>query len=59
MTCRRRSASACCCRRSATRLADTLIVSDGFSCRERIEQGTGRHAQHLADVLARAFVRTD
>ncbi len=33
--------------------ADTLIVSDGFSCREQIEQTTGRRALHLADVLAR------
>jgi len=39
--------------RSAT--AETLIVSDGFSCRERIGQGTGRHPLHLADVLARAI----
>ncbi|HXD73269.1 MAG TPA: FAD-linked oxidase C-terminal domain-containing protein, partial [Vicinamibacterales bacterium] len=30
---------------------DTLIVSDGFSCREQISQTTGRHALHLADVL--------
>jgi hypothetical protein len=28
-----------------------LIVSDGFSCREQIEQATGRRALHLADVL--------
>ena len=35
--------------RSAT--ADTLIVADGFSCREQIEQATGRHAMHLAEVL--------
>ena len=34
---------------------DTVIVSDGFSCRERIAQTTGRHPQHLADVLARAL----
>jgi Fe-S oxidoreductase len=34
---------------------DTLIVSNGFSCRERIGQGTGRQALHLADVLARAI----
>jgi len=32
--------------------ADTLIVSDGFSCREQIAQTTGRRALHLADVLA-------
>jgi FAD/FMN-containing dehydrogenase/Fe-S oxidoreductase len=32
--------------------ADTLIVADGFSCREQIRQATGRTAVHLADVLA-------
>ena len=31
--------------------AETIIVSDGFSCREQISQSTGRHALHLADVL--------
>jgi Fe-S oxidoreductase len=31
--------------------ADTLIVSDGFSCREQIAQATGRQALHLADVI--------
>lgn len=31
--------------------ADTLIVADGFSCREQIEQATGRRAIHLAQVL--------
>ena len=31
--------------------ADTVIVSDGFSCREQIRQATGRHAIHLADAL--------
>ena len=30
----------------------TLLVADGFSCREQIEQSTGRQAVHLADVLA-------
>ena len=30
---------------------DTLIIADGFSCREQIEQATGRHALHLAEVL--------
>ena len=30
---------------------DTLIVSDGFSCREQIFQATGRRALHLADVI--------
>ncbi|MFL6279904.1 MAG: FAD-binding and (Fe-S)-binding domain-containing protein [Vicinamibacterales bacterium] len=32
--------------------ADTLIVADGFSCREQIAQSTDRVAMHLADVLA-------
>lgn len=30
---------------------DTLIVSDGFSCREQIEQTTDRKAVHLAEVI--------
>jgi FAD/FMN-containing dehydrogenase/Fe-S oxidoreductase len=35
--------------------SDTLIVSDGFSCREQILQATGRKALHLAEVLQRAL----
>ncbi len=35
--------------------ADTVIVSDGFSCREQIAQTTGRRALHLADVLKRGL----
>jgi hypothetical protein len=32
---------------------DTLVISDGFSCRTQIEQGdTGRRAMHLAEALA-------
>jgi FAD/FMN-containing dehydrogenase/Fe-S oxidoreductase len=31
--------------------ADTLIVSDGFSCREQIRQATGRTAIHLAEAI--------
>ncbi len=30
----------------------TLILADGFSCREQIEQGTGRPTHHMADLLA-------
>jgi Fe-S oxidoreductase/FAD/FMN-containing dehydrogenase len=30
---------------------DSLIIADGFSCREQIEQCTGRRALHLADVI--------
>jgi len=33
---------------------DTLIVADGFSCREQVAQATTRRALHLADVLALA-----
>jgi hypothetical protein len=29
----------------------TLIVADGFSCKEQIAQETNRHAVHLAEVL--------
>jgi FAD/FMN-containing dehydrogenase/Fe-S oxidoreductase len=31
---------------------DHLIIADGFSCREQIEQTTGRKTYHLAEVLA-------
>ena len=35
--------------------ADTLIVADGFSCREQIAQGTGRRAVHVAHALRLAM----
>jgi hypothetical protein len=35
--------------------ADTLIIADGFSCREQIHQGTGRGTLHLAEALALAL----
>jgi FAD/FMN-containing dehydrogenase/Fe-S oxidoreductase len=35
--------------------ADTLIVADGFSCREQISQATDRRALHLAQVLQLAL----
>jgi Fe-S oxidoreductase len=31
--------------------SDTLIVADGFSCREQIAQTTNRRAMHLAELL--------
>ena len=34
---------------------DTLIIADGFSCREQITQHTGRQAFHLAEVLEMAL----
>jgi FAD/FMN-containing dehydrogenase/Fe-S oxidoreductase len=33
---------------------DTLIIADGFSCREQISQTTDRHALHIAQVLRMA-----
>jgi Fe-S oxidoreductase len=33
---------------------DALIVADGFSCREQIEQTTNRRALHLAQVITLA-----
>jgi len=37
----------------------TLIVADGFSCREQVLQGTGKPAIHLAEVLKMALRRKD
>jgi Fe-S oxidoreductase len=34
---------------------DTLLIADGFSCREQIAQATGRRALHLAQVLQMAL----
>jgi FAD/FMN-containing dehydrogenase/Fe-S oxidoreductase len=33
----------------------TVIIADGFSCREQIAQQTGRHALHLAEVMQSAL----
>jgi FAD/FMN-containing dehydrogenase/Fe-S oxidoreductase len=35
--------------------ADTLIIANGFSCREQIGQSTGRQTLHLAQVLQLAM----
>ena len=34
---------------------DSLIIADGFSCREQIEQCTGRHAVHIAEAIQAAL----
>ena len=34
---------------------ETLIIADGFSCREQIEQLTDRKSLHLAQVLQMAM----
>ncbi|OWT63973.1 FAD-binding and (Fe-S)-binding domain-containing protein [Candidimonas nitroreducens] len=33
---------------------DTVVLTNGFSCREQIRDGTGREAVHLAQLLKRA-----
>jgi FAD/FMN-containing dehydrogenase/Fe-S oxidoreductase len=33
----------------------TLVLADGYSCREQIAQGTGRRALHLAQVIRMAM----
>jgi len=38
--------------------AETVIVSDGCSCREQIQQATGRRAMHVAEVLQMAMTTT-
>jgi Fe-S oxidoreductase len=35
--------------------ADTLIVTNGFSCREQIAQATGRKTFHLAEIMKLAI----
>lgn len=37
----------------------TLLIADGFSCREQISQLTNRHALHTAEVLALAMRNPD
>ena len=38
---------------------DTELVTDGFSCREQIEQGTDRSPVHVAELLRRAIRAAD
>jgi FAD/FMN-containing dehydrogenase/Fe-S oxidoreductase len=35
--------------------ADTLVIADGFSCKEQILEGAGRRPLHLAEVLRMAL----
>jgi Fe-S oxidoreductase len=35
--------------------ADGVILANGFSCREQIEQGTGRRTLHIAELLAESM----
>ncbi len=34
---------------------ETLLISDGFSCREQISQSTNRHALHMSQILKMAI----
>ncbi len=36
---------------------DTLLIADGFSCREQISQCTGRRAMHLAEVIRHSIAQ--
>ena len=38
---------------------DTLVLANGFSCREQIEQGSGRKTLHVAELLARSFASSN
>ena len=38
---------------------ETLILADGFSCREQIAQMTDRHALHVSQVLQMALYNQD
>src|SRR5262245_14900654 len=38
---------------------ETIIVADGFSCREQIKQATGRRAVHLAEALASGLRKSE
>ena len=37
--------------------SDTLVLANGFSCREQIEQGTGRKTLHAAELAAQCLAR--
>jgi Fe-S oxidoreductase len=34
---------------------DTLVITNGFSCHEQIQQGAGRRPMHLAEVIQLAL----
>ncbi len=48
----RPSANAFSCPPSAAATPETILVADGFSCREQISQNTARRALHFAEVIA-------
>jgi Fe-S oxidoreductase len=36
---------------------ETIVVTNGFSCREQIQQGAGRHTLHIAQLADKALER--
>ncbi|MCX4143884.1 MULTISPECIES: FAD-binding and (Fe-S)-binding domain-containing protein [Paraburkholderia] len=42
-------------RAAAAANAETIVLTNGFSCREQIEQETGQHAMHIAQLAQRAL----
>jgi Fe-S oxidoreductase len=34
---------------------DVIILANGFSCREQIEQGSSRKTLHIAELLSRTL----
>jgi len=34
---------------------EAIILANGFSCREQIEQGSGRETLHIAELLAQGL----
>jgi Fe-S oxidoreductase len=42
-----------------TAAPSTMVIADGFSCREQIAQGTDRQALHLAEVMVLALREGD
>jgi hypothetical protein len=35
--------------------AEAIVVTNGFSCREQIEQGAGRQTLHIAQLVMKAL----
>ena len=39
-------------------LAETVVLLDGFSCHEQVQQATGRVGWHLAELLEKHTIAT-
>jgi len=38
---------------------DGIVAADGFSCRTQVQQGTGKEAQHMAEIVRDVLVDAD